>query len=77
MPNFEPIREFIVVLVTFKNEEDLITNKDDRVVVALFTEFSELTRKSVMDSNWSRHFPKYKYMGIVPDAQCQLTPGRI
>ena len=49
MPNSEPIREFIVVLVTFKNEEDPITNNGDRVVITLFIDFSDaqgqLTRK--------------------------------
>ena len=31
-PNFEPIRDFMAVLVTFKNEEDPIKNEGAGVV---------------------------------------------
>ena len=52
--NFEPIRDFIVVLVTCKNEEDLIKNKGSRVVTRLLINFSDaqgqLTQKLVMGS---------------------------
>ena len=39
--NFKPIRDFMVVLVTCKNEEDPIKNEGARVVTALFIDFSE------------------------------------
>ena len=38
--NFEPIRDFMVVLVICKNEEDPIKNKGARVVTRLFIDFS-------------------------------------
>ena len=52
-PN-EPIRAFMVVLVTCKNEEDPFKNEGARVVTRLFIDFSDaqgqLTQKSVMES---------------------------
>ena len=54
LPNFEPIRHFMVVLVTYKNDEDSIKNIDTRVVTRVFIIFSDaqgqLTQKSVMGS---------------------------
>ena len=54
-PNFEPIRAFMVVLVTCKNEEDPIKNEGARVITRLFIDFSnaqeQLTPKSVMKSS--------------------------
>ena len=53
-PNFEPIQDFIVVLVTCKNKEDPIKNEGTslRVVTTLFIDFSDaqgqLTPKSVL-----------------------------
>ena len=53
-PNFDPIRDFMVVLVPCKNKEDPIKNKGARVVTTLFIDFSvaqgQLTPKSVMES---------------------------
>ena len=52
--NFGPIWDFMVVLVTCKNEEDPIKNKGPRVVTRLFVNFSDaqgqLTHKLVMGS---------------------------
>ena len=54
LPNFEPIREFMIVLVICKNEEDSSKNKGARVVTTLFIDFSnaqgQLTPKSVKES---------------------------
>ena len=54
LPNFEPIRDFMGVLVDCKNEEDAIKIEGDRVVTTLFIDCSnaqgQLTRKSVMES---------------------------
>ena len=53
-PNFKLIRDYIVVLVTFKNEEDPIKNEGARVLTSLLFDFSDaqgqLTPKSVMES---------------------------
>ena len=52
--NFKPIRDFIVVLVFSKNNEDQIKNEGARVVTTLFIDFSvaqgQLTPKYVMES---------------------------
>ena len=54
LPNFEPIRDFMGVLVDCKNEEVPIKNEGFRVVTTLFSDFShaqgQLTPKSVMES---------------------------
>ena len=94
----------MVVLVTYKNEEDKVKNEGARVVTTLFINFSDaqgqLTLKSVMEScqnsskllwlvllparmkkihpkmtalEWSQYFSHFKYMGIFPDTQGQLT----
>ena len=36
LPNFELIRDIMVVLITCMNEEDLIKNEDARVLICLF-----------------------------------------
>ena len=54
LPNFKPIRYFIVVLVTCKNEDNPSKNEGARVVTKLSIDFSDaqgqLTPKSVMES---------------------------
>ena len=40
LPNFEPIRDFMGILVACKNEEDPIKNEGARVVTTLFIDFS-------------------------------------
>ena len=40
-PNFELIRNFMVVLVTCKNEEGPITNEGIRVLTTLYIDFSD------------------------------------
>ena len=53
MRNFELIKAFIVVLVTCKNEEDLIKNEGARVLTSLLFDFSDakgqLTPKSAAE----------------------------
>ena len=41
LPQFEPIRDFMVVLVTCKNEEDPIKNEGARVVTTLSINFRD------------------------------------
>ena len=40
LPNFEPIQDFMGVLVACKNEEDPIKSEGARVVTTLFIDFS-------------------------------------
>ena len=51
-PNFKLIQDYIVVLVTCKNEEDPIKNEGARVLTSLLFDFSDtqgkLTPKSVV-----------------------------
>ena len=53
-PNFKLIRDYIVVLVTCKNEEDPIKNEGARVLTSLLFDFSDaqgqFTPKSVVES---------------------------
>ena len=53
-PNFELIRDIIVVFLTRKNEEDPIKNEGARVVTRLYIDFShtqgQLTPQSVVES---------------------------
>ena len=55
LPNFEPIRDFMRVLVACKNKEDPVKNEGASVVTTLFIDFShaqwQLTLKSVMESS--------------------------
>ena len=41
LSNFELVQDFIVFLVTFKNEEDPIKNEGDRVFTTLYINFSD------------------------------------
>ena len=69
-PNFKPIRDFIVVLVTCNNEEDPIKNEGPRVVTTLFIEFSDaqgqLTLKSVMASCRNLNPSKLLWLTLLP-----------
>ena len=38
-PNFEPIRDFMAVLITLKNVEELIENEGIRLAITLYIEF--------------------------------------
>ena len=53
-PNFEPIQDLIVDLITCKNEEDPIKNKSAIMVTTLFIDLSDAqgqrTPKTVMES---------------------------
>ena len=97
----------MVVLVTCKNEEDLIKNVGARVFTTLYINVSDAqgqitlglvvvsgrnlnssklscmsslpAKMSIIDSKMkelecSQDFSHYKYMGIFPDPQGQLTP---
>ena len=41
LPNFELVRDIMVVLNTCKNEEDLIKNENARVLTTLLFDFSD------------------------------------
>ena len=62
--NFKRIQDFMVVLVTCKNEEDPIQNEGARVVTTLFIDFSDaqgqLSPKSVMES--CQNSNSYKFL---------------
>ena len=44
LSDFEPIRIFMIVLVTCKKDEDQIKNKGTRVVTTLFIDLSDALR---------------------------------
>ena len=64
-----------------KNEEDPIKNERARVVTSLFINISDaqgqLTPKKIRSKlkalEWSQHFSHYKFMGIFPNTQGQVT----
>ena len=70
LPNFEPIRDFMGVLVACKNEEDPIKNEGARVVTTLFIDFShaqgQLTPKSVMESCRNSNPSKLSSLTLLP-----------
>ena len=51
-PNFEPIQDFMVFLVTCKNEEDPIKNEGGRVVTLLFIDLSDAQGQPKLVSHW-------------------------
>ena len=53
-PNFEPIRELMVVLVSYKNEEDSIKYEGSKVATALYVDF----RPSKADNSAGGIWPK-------------------
>ena len=65
----------MVALVTFKNEEYLIKNKDARVVTAIFNNFSDaqgqLTPRLIMKSRRNSNLSKLFY-----DSPCYLQEER-
>ena len=70
LPNFDPIRDFIGVLVACKNKEDPIKNEGARVVTTLFIDFShvqgQLTPKSVMKSCRNSNPSKLSWLAVLP-----------
>ena len=105
-PNFELVQDVMVVLVTCKNERDLIKN-EGAIVLTSYNNFSDTqgqitldlvvvsgrnlnssklscmsslpARMRMIDSKMkelecSQDFSHYKCMGIIPEAQGQLTP---
>ena len=69
-PNYEPIQDFIGVLVACKNEEDLIENEGARVVTTLFIDFSDaqgqLTPKSEMESCRNSNSSELLWLVLLP-----------
>ena len=45
LPNLEPIRDFMGVLVACKNEDDSTINEGARMVTTLFIDFSDAQRQ--------------------------------
>ena len=41
LPNFEPIQDFIAVVVTCKNKDNQIKNEGVRVLTTLYIDFSD------------------------------------
>ena len=105
--NFKLVQDFMVVLLTCKNEEDSIKNRGARVFTTLYINFSDvqgqitlvlvvvsgrnlnsfkllcmsplparmrLINSKMKELKCSQDFSHYKFMGILPNAQGQLTP---
>ena len=70
LPNFEPIQDFMGVLVACKNEAIPIKNEGARVVTTLFIDFSDaqgqLTPKSVMESCGNSNPSKLLWLTLLP-----------
>ena len=68
--NFELVRDFMVVLVTCKNEEDPIKNQGARVFRTLYIIFSDaqgqITLESVMVSSQNLNQSKLSCMYLLP-----------
>ena len=68
--NFELVRDFMVVLLTCKNEEDLIKNRGDRVFTKLFINFSDaqgqITLELVAVSGRNLNSSKLSCMSSLP-----------
>ena len=79
-PNLELIRDFIVVLVTFKNEEDLINNEDARVFTILNIEFSDaqgqITPESVVGSGRNLNPSKLSCISSLP-ARMKMSQSKM
>ena len=65
--NFELVRDFIVVLVTCKNEEDPIKNEDARVFTTLYINFSDASADNarVGGGVWPKFEPIQAFMFIL------------
>ena len=48
-PNYEVVRDVKIVLVTYKNEEDLIKNEGARVLTTLYINFSDAQGQITLD----------------------------
>ena len=70
LPNFKPIRDFMGVLVAWKNKEDPIKNEGTRVVTTLIIDFShaqgQLTPKPVMESCRNSNPSKLSWLTLLP-----------
>ena len=69
-PNFELFRDFMVILVTCKNEKDPIKNEGARVFITLYINFldaqGQITPVSVMVSSQNLNSFKLLYMSMLP-----------
>ena len=74
--NIEPIRDFMVVFVTCKNEEDPIKNEGARVVTTLFIDFSDFQGqlKSVMESCQNSNSSKFLWLVLLPARMKKIHP---
>ena len=68
--NFEVVQDFIVVLVTFKNEEDPLKNEGARVFTTLYSNFSDaqgqITLELVVVSGLNLNSSKLSCMSFIP-----------
>ena len=68
--NFELVQDFMIVLVTCKNQEDLIKNDCTRVFTTLYSNFSEaqgqITLESVVVSGRNLYTSKLSCMSSLP-----------
>ena len=68
--NFELVRDFMIVLLTCKNEEDLIINEGARVLTRLYIDFSnaqgQLTPQSVVESGRNSNSSKLLWLSLLP-----------
>ena len=68
--NFKLVRDILVVLLTCKNEEDLIKNRGARVFTTLYINFSEaqgqITLESVAVSGRNLNSSKLSFMSLLP-----------
>ena len=68
--NFKLIRDFMAVLLTCKNEKDLIKNEGTRVLSRLYIDFSDaqgqLTPQSVVESCQNPNLSKLLWLFLLP-----------
>ena len=69
-PNFEPVHDVMVVLVTCKNEEDLIKNEGARLLTTLYINFSgaqgQITLELVVVTSRNLNSSKLSCMSYLP-----------
>ena len=78
LPNLKPIQAFIAVLVTCKNEKDLIKNEGARVLTTLYIHFSnaqgQLTPRSVMESCRNSNSCELLWLVLLPARMKKIHP---
>ena len=67
--NFELIRDIVVILVTCKNEEDPLKNKDARVATTQNIDFShshgQITLQSRVESGWDSNSSEMLWLSLL------------